>query len=275
MTAISTMLRRQLGESRWFLGIASAALFGLGWLSSFIACRVERQFVRAVGEEAERFTRFTRGMGGEAMDFSSLSFQVMFWSHPFVLLIICVWAISRASAAVAGEIERGTLDVSLSRPVSRLEYLATHVACGLLGLAILTASLVVGNRVGGLYNPVSDPPSATALIGPAANLALVGVAVFGYSLLCSSWDVVRWRPNLVASALTIAGYAAGIASTFPTLSDWEWIGRFSVFKAFDPVEVAVTGDTFLRHAAGLGAVGAVGVLAALIVFQRRDLPANS
>jgi ABC-2 type transport system permease protein len=252
-----------------------ASLFGLGWLSSFIAARFERQFQRLTGPEAERFETFTRGMGGAAMDFSSLSFQVMFWSHPFVLLLICVWAISRGIAAVAGEIERGTLDVTLSRPVSRPEYLGTHVLNGLLGLIILASALVLGNLIGGVYNPVSDPPSAMALIKPAANLAMVGAAVYGYSLLCGSWDVVRWRPNLIAAAVTVAGYAAGVASTLPTLSDWAWIGRFSVFRAFDPVEVAVTGETFARHVVGLGAVAAVCVGSAFVVFQRRDLPSNS
>jgi ABC-2 type transport system permease protein len=275
MTAIGTMIRRQMGESSWFLGLASASLFGLGWLSSFIAARVEGQLRRISGTEAEGFERFSRAMGGEAMDFSSLSFQVMFWSHPFVLLLLCIWAISRGSAAVAGEIERGTLDVTLSRPVSRLEYLGTHVLSGLIGLIILASALVLGNRVGGVYNPVSDPPSAMALLLPAVNLAMVGLAVYGYSLLCGSWDVVRWRPNLIAASLTVAGYAAGVASTFPTLSDWAWIGRFSVFKAFDPVEVAVTGETFAPHAAVLGAVAAVGVVSAFVVFQRRDLPSNS
>jgi ABC-2 type transport system permease protein len=275
VTAIGTMLRRQLGESRWFLGLASASLFGLGWLSAFIAARVERQFRRVSGEEAERFEQFTRGMGGSAMDFSSLSFQVMFWNHPFVMLLVCTWAISRGSAAVAGEIERGTLDLTLSRPVARHEYLGTHVATGVLGLVVLALALVLGNRAGGLYNHVSDPPSAMALIKPAINLAMVGMAVYGYSLLSASWDVVRWRPNLLAASLTLAGFAAGVASTIPTLSDWEWIGRFSVFRAFDPVEVAVVGDTFLRHVAGLGTVAVIGMVTAFVVFHRRDLPSNS
>ena len=68
MTAFGTMLGKQLGESRWFLGIGSAALFGLGWLSSFIACRIERRFLEVSGSDAERFEQFTRGMGGAAMD---------------------------------------------------------------------------------------------------------------------------------------------------------------------------------------------------------------
>jgi ABC-2 type transport system permease protein len=275
MSAFLTMLRKQLGESRWFLGIGSAALFGLGWLSSFVACRIELQFLKVSGSDAERFTQFTRGVGGEAMDFSSLSFQVMFWSHPFVMIVVCVWAIARGSAAVAGEIERGTLDVTLSRPVSRPEYLGAQVMRAILGLAVLALALVAGNRTGGLYNPVKDPPSLLALIKPAANLASVGAAVYGCALLVAVRDVVRWRPNLIASTATIASFAAGVVSAFPTLSDWEWLGRFSVFKAFDPVEVAVTGETFAPHAAGLGAVAATGIVLSFMLFQRRDLPSNS
>ena len=53
-----------------------AALFGLGWLSAFVACRIERQLLKVSGSDAERFEQFTRGVGGAAMDFSSLSFQV-------------------------------------------------------------------------------------------------------------------------------------------------------------------------------------------------------
>ena len=275
MTAAGMMLRRQLGESRWFLGLASASLFGLGWLSAFMAARVERRFHQVTGDEAQRFQQFTRGMGGAAMDYSSLSFHVMFWNHPFVLLIVCVWAISRGGAAIAGEIERGTLDVTLSRPVSRLGYFASQVSVGLFGFLVLATALVVGNRVGGLYNHVSDPPALLSLIRPAANLAMLGIAVYGYALLFASWDVVRWRPTLITSTLTVAGFAGGIVSTLPTLSNWEWIGRFSVFKAFDPVEVAVAGNTFLQHSLGLGCVGLVGIVLAFIVFRRRDLPANS
>ena len=50
-----------------------------------------------------------------------------------------------------------------------------------------------------------------------------------------------------------------------------------------PIILGRQGDGFssllfqvmVRHAAGLGAVGAIGVAAAFAVFQRRDLPSNS
>lgn len=275
MNAIGTMLRKQVEESRWFLGLAAGSLFGLGWLSAFVAARMERRFHEVTGLDAERFQQFMRGMGGAAMDYSSLSFQVMFWNHPFVLVLVCLWAISRGSAAVAGEIERGTLDLTLSRPVSRLGYLSTQVASALLGMAILASALVVGNRIGGIYNRVADPPAALALIKPAANLAMVGVAIYGYSLLLGAWDVVRWRPNLIAATVTIASFAAGVVAAIPTLSDWEWVGRFSVFRAFEPVKVAVTGESFRQNVAGLSVVGALGIALAFVFFQRRDLPSNS
>jgi ABC-2 type transport system permease protein len=290
MNATGTMIGKTLGETRWFLGIAAIALFGLGWLSSFITCRVERQMHRAAArkdqtvakndkaaakKDVARSENLARRFGSKPMDFSSRSFQFMLWNNPFVLLLFCTWAISRGSAAIAGEIERGTMDLTLSRPVSRLDYFTVQVLWGLTGLAVLGAALVLGNQIGGLFNRVSDPPSTLSLIKPAVNLALVGVAIYGYSLLLGSRDVVRWRPNLAATVLTLAGYVAGTISTFPTLSDWEWIGNFSVFKAFDPVEVATKGETFVRHAAALGTVGVVCALLAFVLFQRRDLPANS
>ena len=49
------------------------------------------------------------------------------WSHPIVFLLISIWAIGRGSIAVAAEVERGTMDLILSRPVPRWVYLTSHV----------------------------------------------------------------------------------------------------------------------------------------------------
>ncbi len=65
---------------------------------------------------------------------TSVSIMMTFWNHPLIVLLISIWAIGRGSAAVAAEIERGTMDLILSRPVSRSTYLASQVLVAMVGL---------------------------------------------------------------------------------------------------------------------------------------------
>ena len=65
--------------------------------------------------------------------------MMAFWNHPFFLILVSIWSIVRGSAAVAAEVERGTMDLILSRPVSRSSYLASQVGVALAGLVVLGA----------------------------------------------------------------------------------------------------------------------------------------
>ena len=78
---------------------------------------------------------------------TSVSIMMAFWNHPLIILMISIWAIGRGSGAVAAEIERGTMDLILSRPVARWTYLASQVVVATLGLAILAAALFAGASI--------------------------------------------------------------------------------------------------------------------------------
>ena len=133
MTAIRALLRKQALESRWVLGISALAFFGLSILTAWLTWRFERLIDRGELGPAVRRYGFLRALGGANMDYSTTALEVCWWNHPVIVLTVLGWAISRGSAAVAGEIERGTLDLTLSRPVSRSTYLLTQVAFTLLG----------------------------------------------------------------------------------------------------------------------------------------------
>ena len=142
-----------------------------------------------------------RGVEAPVQELESVAFEVAWWNHPFILLSVLTWAVARGSGAVAAEVERGTLDLILSRPVSRSAYLASHVLVAGLGLAVLAAALVAGNLAGTRYNRVETPATFLVLARPALNLAALGLAVHGYTLLFSALESVRWRPNLIGSVL--------------------------------------------------------------------------
>jgi ABC-2 type transport system permease protein len=271
MSVVLTLVRKNLLDSRWLLLICGSALFGLCWVFVYVARRIEVAIQTAVGRPP---MGMLRGLGGASMDFSTAAIEMAFWNHPFVLLIFAIWAISRGSIAVAGEIERGTMDLVLSRPVHRSAFLASQVLAAVVGLLLLASAMVAGTLVGSHYNTLISPASASTLSKPALNLAAFGWAIFGYTFMLSTLDIARWRPNLIGSVATLAGFIALVLANIPQL-EMKWLEKFSIFKAYDPVEVVVKGETLAFNASLLGIIGLIGVVLGFLFFARRDLPAGS
>jgi len=208
---------------------------------------------------------------------TSVSIMMTFWSHPLIMLLISIWAIGRGSAAVAAEIERGTMDLILSRPVARWNYLASQVLVATVGLAILAAALLAGASIAVHFNVLREPPSSWVLIWPALNLAALGLPIYGYTLLASALDHVRWRPTSIGSALTLGGIIAYVVSMIPVLQDmsWKpWLERISIFKAYNPIELVDVGETLGFNLSILAGLGAAFIALAFAAFSVRDLPTN-
>jgi ABC-2 type transport system permease protein len=273
MMAVGALLRRHALESRWVLVIMSLAFFGLSILTTWLTWRFERLLALGeLGPNVRRY-RFLLALGGENMDYSTTALEVCWWNHPVIVLTVVGWALSRGSAAVAAEIERGTLDLTLSRPVRRSTYLLSQVAFLILGLFLLAAALIAGNRVGAQIYALANPPSILTLLKPSAMIVALGLAVYGYTLPFSTLDVVRWRPGLIGAALTLGGLIA--MSVAPQFEGYEWLEKLSVFRAYAPVTVALKGEPLAFNGSVLCAVFAAGVVLALAIFARRDLPTNS
>lgn len=270
MNVLPTLLIRHLIESRWMLGISSSSFLGLGVLIAWMASRIEGRL--ATGEV--RRLGPLRVLGGPEMDFSTTALEVCWWNHPVVVLIVLSWVISRGAAAVAGEIERGTVDVTLSRPVSRSAYLASQVVFAALGLVAIVLALVAGMMLGAWLYPLKAPPTFVTLLRPVAMVVALGLSVYGYTLPFSALDVVRWRPTLAGASITLAGLIAmSVASQF---EDYEKVlKRLSVFQAYAPVTVALKGDPLAYNSSILLGVFAAGLAASFWAFCRRDIPSNS
>ncbi|WP_435010296.1 ABC transporter permease subunit [Tundrisphaera lichenicola] len=274
MTAFLSLVRKNLRDSRWMLGTMLLSLFWLSWLFVHVAHRIEKSIREATGGGPGGM-RMLRGLGGAAMDFSTGAIEMAFWNHPFILLIFSVWAISRGSGAIAGELERGTMDLVMSRPVSRTSFVASQLAVGLLGMVLMGLAMVLGNLAGTQYNTLESPPSVQSLSKPAFNLLAFGWAIYGYTLLLSSGDLVRWRPTMIASIATLAMFVALVVASIPSLEEWKWLGKLSIFKAYNPVEAITKGEFLAFNCGILATIGTVGVAIGYVIFLRRDLPAGS
>ena len=277
MSTFLALIRKHVHDTRGTLLISAAALFALGWLYVFFTSLNETEILKALASDSEdnRF-RWMRNMGMLEQP-PSVSIMVAFWNSPFILLTIAIWGIARGSIAVGAEVERGTLDLILSRPISRSAYLLSHVLVALFGLVLLALALAAGATVGVQYNYLRIPPSFWTLIRPAVNLAFLGFPIYAYTLLVSSLDHVRWRPTMVGSVLTLAGFVAWVVSVVPVMQKYTWkvwLERISIFKLYNPVDAVNSAEQLGQNLAILAGIAAVCIVLAFIGFVHRDLPAN-
>jgi ABC-2 type transport system permease protein len=283
MWSFQALFRKHLHESKWMLGLSAAVLFGLGWLFVYDVSIHQTEILKVLAQSPEeakgargRF-QFLRKLGLDEHT-QSVTFIMPAWKMPpLFILTIALWSISRGSIAVAAEIEHGTLDLVLSRPVSRFNYLTSQVACGLFGLFFLAAALVAGTWIATRYNVLHEPPTLRQLWKPAANLAFLGLPIFGYTLLASAIDHARRRPNLIGSVLTLGSFIAQVIAGLDALRGtvWKtWLERLSLANAFDPVDAVTKMETFSLHLGILAGVGLACIAIAYVAFAIRDLPTN-
>jgi ABC-2 type transport system permease protein len=250
----------------------------LGWLFVFVTSLNEARILQAIASDSDDGRiNMMRNMGLDEQS-GSVVIMMAFWNHPFILLIICIWAIGRGSFAVGAEVERGTLDLILSRPVPRWSYLLSHVLIAVFGLYFLALALAAGARVGGHFNFLRAPLSSWVLLWPALNLAALGLPIYGCTLLASALDNVRWRPTMIGSILTLASFIAWVISIIPVLQKYTWrtyLERVTIFRLYNPVDAVTGGEKLDFHIAVLSGMAATCIILAFAGLGRRDLPANA
>jgi ABC-2 type transport system permease protein len=195
---------------------------------------------------------------------------------PVVLLTMTTWAISRGSDLVSGELDRGTLELTLAQPIRRMSFLLAKVALGLVGVVVLALAFWIGISLGILLVHAPDEQVSGWEFWPGVlNIMLLGVMILGVSCAMSSWDRYRWR------TVGIMGGCYATWLLFKILykmggAPWSWIGWLTPFRWFEPqLLIREVGDWSLQlgYNAMLLLIGMTGYVISAVVFTKRDLPA--
>lgn len=79
--------------------------------------------------------------------------------HPLTQVLVALWAAGRGATALAGELERGTLELLLSQPVSRPKVAASHAVFDLASWCVISVAFTSAACAGAWWiSPLKERP---------------------------------------------------------------------------------------------------------------------
>lgn len=263
----ATVFRHVLRQNRLRLGIVVVALTAWGTLMPIVYSSIGPQMASII-KEFPAFQQLAHFGGGDL--FSLPGTISLGFIHPIAIALLAVFAIALPLGGVAGERQRGTLEIVLARPVSRRSYYLTLLVAAILFIGLAVAATLVGTVIAcGAVNVLDQLDLATLpalwLNGVLLYFAIAAIA-FAASI---SFDRMGPAAGIVLVIVLVAYFLQIIGSLWP---DAAWLQTYSLFHYLQPDLILSQGlqafDCVL-----LLVVGGLAAAYALVVFPRRDLAA--
>ena len=266
-----TLLARTFGSQRIRILLIGIGLLIWGVLMPVIYASFGRELGELIDSPAFPFPReFTQFGGG---DMTTLPGSIALgFVHPIAVALIGVFAIGGAASAIAGERQRGTLEVLLSRPIGRRALYATAFVGISIIVGLLVLAAIVGAVVGSIAFDVLGELELRNLPAVWLNGVLLYVAFAAIGLAASvSFDRLAPALGVTLGVAIVSYFLQIIGSLWP---DAKWLQPYSLFHYFEPGTTLTDGPQ-VGDLAVLATVILVAVAYALTAFPRRDIAAPS
>ena len=263
------LFRQTWRAQRRKLAVVSGALIVWGFLMPLVYAKYGAQF-RAIMESGMLPVEAARFGGGDIFSLpGSIALGLI---HPIAIILTSVFSVGFSATAIAGERQRGTLEVALARPIARRTFYLTllEAAFGFVGVTVaaLLAGSVTGATFAGVIGefPVRNVPllwlNAVLLFG---SFAAVGLAA------SASFDRVAPALGVTLGFVVLMYFLEILGSLWPAAEMLQPYSLFHYLKA----KAVLRGAGAPFDQGILATVIVVAVAWALLVFPRRDLAAPS
>lgn len=205
--------------------------------------------------------------GGTEFDFTSsagyLGVELFSLIIPLLLIIA---AVATGARAIAGEEERGTIDLLLSLPITRRRVAAEKLAAMALEVIALGVVLLIALWIG--VRAVDMTISLSHLAAAVSGAGLLAIGFGAIALFAGAATGSRSAAIGVAAALAVASYLVNsLAGLVSALEPVQRVTPFYHYTAPDPLRDGASWP----HLGVLVLVIAVASAAALVAVDRRDL----
>ncbi|MBI4034468.1 ABC transporter permease subunit [Candidatus Saccharibacteria bacterium] len=256
-----TLWQRRWAIFWWSLGIAVLIVLNIGLYPSFHDQSALNQQLQSLPEAA-------RSLFSDTSDFFSpqgyLSSQIFYLMLPLLLGIL---TIGLGSSLVAKEEDSGTLELLLSRPVSRGKLLAAKAFSGLLIALIVAAVALISSLV--MAKAVNIGVPLPNIVMATATTAVLAILFGALALTITTLGRSARLASLGLTALVALG--SYIVTSLSNIAGWlDWPSRLLPYHYFKPGDI-LYGQYHWPNLIGLLAAVAVLMFIAWRAFRRRDL----
>lgn len=213
---------------------------------------------------------FKTMLGGDSLKVGNVTgLLAIGYNHPSVLTLFMLYAVGVPTSLLAGEVQKGHMELILSRPVTKTQvYICAGLitVIGMFGLDLLTfLGMVTAVHIYEFGQSVSLYPFVMMIVVGGLLSALVGgIALFAAACF-------RFFPaiGLTVAYLILNYFAAIIADMWPRM---KWLEPWTIFNYVDESKILGQQIWPVGDMCILIAVFVITVLAGAVIWSRRDLP---
>lgn len=253
--------QRRFSITWWCIGIVAFITINLAFYPSFRdqAAQAEQAFSQ-IPDSAMAFFSDT---GDFLSPTGYLSSQIFYLMLP---LLLGTLAISLGSSLLAREEKEGTIELLLSRPVSRGSLIVGKLSAGIIILTIVgTVAALVTAGLSKLVK-LAVPTKGILLASIAAVLLAMSFGIIAF--LITALGKARIASVGIATLFALGGY---ILASLVDIADWlKWPAKIFPFNYYKPAEI-LSGSYDWTHIIYIVAIICLATAGSLIAFRRRDL----
>lgn len=195
-------------------------------------------------------------------------FLAIILQHPFLLSILLILPIALITAFFTGDVEKRTLAMVLTRPISRLAVAVSVFAVVAGSLLVLIGVIAAGITISARQTGLTAELNLDLLLQALINLTLLifaftGIGAAVSTLTTQRGDAVGWCLTIVL-VMYVWNFLSQIwGETAP-------LPNYSLFHFYPPADIMIKGMTSDTNLAILAGTGAAGWLVAFVVFRLRN-----
>jgi ABC-2 type transport system permease protein len=209
-------------------------------------------------------------IGGDALQYGNIAGLIAIgYQEPFVLLLYMLYAVGVPTALLAGEVQRGTMELILSRQTTKTQ---VYICAGLItvvGMYALVVVMFLGTVVSTNLYDFDQQVELYSFFKLAINGGILASVVGGIALLAAACFRRGMAVSLTVAYLVVSYFIMIITQWWPRM---KWLDPFTIFNYVDGAKIFIEPKWPVGDMCVLLSLLAVSTVLGGIIWSRRDLP---